>query len=151
MEIDNRTFNIYCLSNINKFEDDLINTVIEEYDISNINKKQLKIYVNVIKKYDVDKIDMYKFSKNRELPFLLLCIICDIKNVNKEKTNIYETNRIERYYEQVLNNKLSENDFKGICDNFMIDRKITDFFEKVCYCCSYYEYINGSLCVRPNA
>ena len=33
MEIDNRTFNIYCLSNINKFEDDVINTVIEEYDI----------------------------------------------------------------------------------------------------------------------
>ena len=53
------------------------------------------------------------------------------------------------FYE--CNNKLSENDFKIICDNFMIDRKITDFFEKVCYCCSYYEYINGSLCVRPNA
>ena len=34
MEMDNRTFNIYCLSNINKFEDDVMNTVIEEYDIS---------------------------------------------------------------------------------------------------------------------
>ena len=39
MEIDNRTFNIYCLSNINKFEDDVMNTVIEEYDISTIKKK----------------------------------------------------------------------------------------------------------------
>ena len=85
------------------------------------------------------------FLKTESYHFYLLCI----KNENKEKTNIYETNRIERYYEKVLNNKLSENDFKGICDNFMIDRKITDFFENVCYCCSYYEYINGSLCVRP--
>ena len=150
MEIDNRTFNIYCLSNINKFEDDGINTVIEKSDISTINKKQLKIYVNVIKKYDVDKLDMYKFSKNRELPFLLLCIISNIKNENKEIINMYENNHIERYYEKVLNNKLSENDFKIICDNFMIDRKITNFFKNVCYCCSYYEYINGSLCVRPN-
>ena len=40
-----------------------------------------------IKKYDVDKIDMYKFSKNGELPFLLLCIISNIKNENKEIIN----------------------------------------------------------------